>query len=68
MLFIVRWFIIFTGVRVAVMEFALAPLAHWLGIGKKKGQIRFAEQAWVFLYYGTFWTLGMVCGDLAVSV
>ena len=42
------------------MDYLLVPLAHTSGIAKKKKKIRFAEQAWVLIYYGSFWSLGMV--------
>ena len=55
-----HWIVVFTGLRVAVMEYILLPLAENAGIGKKKERIRFAEQAWIFIYAGAFWSLGMV--------
>ena len=42
------------------MDYLLTPLAQIAGIEKKKGRVRFAEQAWIFLYYSAFWSLGMV--------
>lgn len=54
------WIIVFTGLRAAVMDYVLIPFAQKGGIGKRKAQIRFAEQAWLFLYYTLFWSLGMV--------
>lgn len=54
------WIVIFTGLRAAVMEYLLVPLAQRVGIGKKKEMVRFAEQAWIFIYYGACWSLGMV--------
>jgi len=50
----------FTGLRVFVMEYIMSPLAEKGGIHKKKERIRFAEQAWIYVYYGLFWSLGMV--------
>ncbi len=55
------WIVIFTGLRAAVMDYLLVPLARRAGIGRKKETVRFAEQAWIFTYYGVFWSLGMVC-------
>lgn len=46
--------------RCAVMEYILAPIATWAGLRKKKPIVRFAEQAWIMLYYGAFWLTGMV--------
>ena len=54
------WIVVFTGLRAAVMDYILVPLALRGGIKKKKDKVRFAEQAWMFLYSGTFWSLGMV--------
>ncbi|KAI9780545.1 MAG: sphingosine N-acyltransferase lag1 [Geoglossum umbratile] len=56
---VVYWVIIFTGLRAAVMEWLLIPFARWGGVTKLKRRMRFAEQAWLFLYYTAFWTLGM---------
>ena len=42
------------------MNYILEPLAHLANIHKKKDKVRFAEQAWVFIYDTAFWCLGMV--------
>lgn len=52
--------IVFTGLRAAAMDYALVPMARKCGIHKKKATIRFAEQAWLVLYYAAFWFLGTV--------
>lgn len=57
------WIVVFTGLRVAVMDYLLVPLAQAAGITKKKDKTRFAEQTWVLIYYGAFWSLGMVNMD-----
>ena len=54
------WIVVFTGLRAAVMDYILEPLAHLAGIDKKKEKVRFAEQAWIFIYYTASWCLGMV--------
>lgn len=59
--FVLLWTVIFTGVRVAVMEYMLDPLARLGGIRTKKGLDRFKEQAWLIVYYTASWSLGMVC-------
>lgn len=41
------------------MDYALAPLAAICGIDKKKAKVRFAEQAWILIYYTMFWSTGM---------
>lgn len=58
--FITFWIVCFTGLRVAVMDYLLMPWAISGGIKKKKAQVRFAEQAWLLVYYIPFWALGMV--------
>jgi acyl-CoA-dependent ceramide synthase len=54
------WLVIFTGLRVATMEYVLKPCARAGGIVSKKGMTRFAEQGWMFLCYAASWSLGMV--------
>lgn len=56
---VVFWIVLFTGVRAAAMDYILKPFAGWGGVQKKKARVRFAEQAWLLLYYSVFWTLGM---------
>ncbi|KAL8972953.1 MAG: hypothetical protein Q9183_000254 [Haloplaca sp. 2 TL-2023] len=56
---VVFWIVVFTGLRAAVMDYALAPLTSLVGLEKKKEKIRFAEQAWVLMYDTVFWSLGM---------
>ncbi|KAH6643413.1 TLC domain-containing protein [Truncatella angustata] len=50
--------VLFTGLRAGCMEHVLAPFAKLMGIGKKKDITRFAEQAWLLVYYCAFWPLG----------
>ena len=57
--FVFYWIIVCTGARCSVMDYALVPLARWAGIKKKKAQVRFAEQGWMVLCYGTLWCFGM---------
>lgn len=54
------WIIVFTGLRAATMDYVLIPIARMAGTNKKKATVRFAEQAWMLVYYIVFWTLGMV--------
>jgi len=61
--FAFTWAVIFTGLRVAVMEYVLKPFARANGIRSKKGLVRFGEQGWMFLYYAASWCLGMVSSD-----
>jgi hypothetical protein len=58
--FVLLWTVLFTGIRVAVMEYLLDPLARLGGIRSKKGLDRFKEQAWLIVYYTASWSLGMV--------
>ncbi|CAO2654098.1 Nn.00g108310.m01.CDS01 [Neocucurbitaria sp. VM-36] len=57
--FVILWTVIFTGLRVAIMEYILDPLARLGGIRSKKGLDRFKEQAWLIVYYTGSWSLGM---------
>lgn len=57
--FVVLWIVIFTGLRAGTMDYVLIPWARSLGIHKKKQQIRFAEQAWLIVYYSVFYTAGI---------
>lgn len=54
------WIVVLTGLRAAVMDYVLAPLAQAAGVEKKNHQVRFAEQAWILIYYTVFYSLGMV--------
>lgn len=60
------WLVVFTGLRAAVMSYILIPFAQWRGVRGRKGQVRFAEQAWLFLYAVAYFSLGMV-GRLYLS-
>ena len=57
--FVFYWIIVFTGMRCAVMDHILTPLAVWAGIQKKRVRVRFAEQGWILIYYTGFWSTGM---------
>lgn len=57
--FVFFWIIVFTGMRVAVMDYILTPLSSWLGLKRKKMKVRFAEQAWILIYYTLIWFTGM---------
>ncbi|KAL2863078.1 putative longevity-assurance protein (LAC1) [Aspergillus lucknowensis] len=48
----------FTAIRAMAIEWVLQPMAQKLGL-KRKASIRFAEQGWMGMYYGFFWTFGM---------
>lgn len=49
----------FTAARAIAIDWIFCPMAKRNGL-KKKAALRFAEQAWMVVYYGIFWTLGMV--------
>ena len=57
---VLYWIVVFTGLRAGIMDFVLVPFAQRSGVDKKKGQIRFAEQAWLLIYAVAIWSLGMV--------
>lgn len=57
--FLSFWIVMFTFLRATAMDYIFTPLARRGGISTKRGLIRFAEQAWLLVYYSVFWTLGM---------
>ncbi len=57
--FVIAWIVNFTALRAISIDWILRPAAKHLGVAKKS-HLRFAEQGWLVLYHGTFWTLGMV--------
>ncbi|KAH6644213.1 TLC domain-containing protein [Boeremia exigua] len=57
--YVVFWTVVFTGLRVAVMDYILDPLARLAGMKTKKSLDRFKEQAWLIVYYTISWSLGM---------
>jgi acyl-CoA-dependent ceramide synthase len=54
------WIVVFTGLRAAVIDYILMPFARKGGVKTARDQTRFAEQAWLLVYYTVFWPLGMV--------
>lgn len=65
--FVSFWIVMFTFLRATAMDYIFTPLARRGGISTKRGLIRFAEQAWLLVYYSVFWTLGMVCHVLCLK-
>ncbi|TVY48560.1 Sphingosine N-acyltransferase-like protein [Lachnellula occidentalis] len=53
------WITVFTGLRAAVIDHILIPFAKKGGVKTARDQTRFAEQAWLLVYYTIFWPLGM---------
>ncbi|KAM0414492.1 hypothetical protein ACHAPD_007748 [Fusarium lateritium] len=49
--------VLLTGLRDGTMRFVLGPIASAWGLGKDKS-MRFKEQAWLFIYYSTCWSVG----------
>ncbi|CAK3882195.1 Sphingosine N-acyltransferase lag1 [Lecanosticta acicola] len=49
----------FTAFRAFMLDYVLLPLAGKCGIGKRKGKVRFAEQAYLLTYYTIFWSWGV---------
>ncbi|KAI0996341.1 hypothetical protein K3495_g11838 [Podosphaera aphanis] len=41
------------------MDYGLIVIAKKGGVRAKRDQVRFAEQAWLLIYYSVFWSLGM---------
>lgn len=58
MFFVLSWIMIFFGARVSFMDYLAAPFAKWANIKGRKEHVRFAEQAWIFVYDGGMWSLG----------
>lgn len=58
----------FTGLRAAVMDYILMPFAKRAGVKTPRDETRFAEQAWLIIYYMVFWPIGMVCGQFYPSI
>ena len=54
------WIVMFTALRASIMDYVLTPFAAWGGVQKKKDLVRFAEQAWLFIYYSVFIPFGVV--------
>ncbi|KAK5134167.1 hypothetical protein LTR08_006827 [Meristemomyces frigidus] len=52
--------VFFTALRAFSLEYLLMPVAGWAGIGKRKGRARFVEQSYMMIYYGIYWTWGLV--------
>ncbi|KAF4442457.1 hypothetical protein F53441_11743 [Fusarium austroafricanum] len=50
--------VVLTGLRDATMRFVLEPMAAACGLGRDKS-MRFKEQAWLFIWYATCWSIGM---------
>ena len=50
----------FTALRAITIDWIFQPIARAAGL-KRKASIRFAEQGWLLVYYGGFWSYGMVC-------
>lgn len=57
---VLYWIVVLTGLRAAIMDYLLVPLAQMAGVTTKKDKTRFAEQAWILIYDSTVWSLGMV--------
>lgn len=67
--YVAFWVVIFTGLRAAVVSCVLLPLAARAGLRKTKTKVRFAEQAWLLLYYSVMFPLGLVSRQaLALTV
>lgn len=57
---VLYWIVLLTGLRAGAMSYLFIPFARWAGVKKRKGQVRFAEQAWLFCYDTPFFSLGAV--------
>ena len=61
--FVISAALALTAVRAFAIEWVLQPLARRAGL-KRKGSVRFAEQGWQAMYYGSIWAVGLVCTGL----
>lgn len=59
MYLVVSCVVYFTALRAFMLDYVLMPLAGYCGIGRRKGRVRFAEQAYMLLYYTTYWFWGL---------
>lgn len=56
---VASWIIYFTAFRAFMLDYVLLPLAGSCGIGRRKGKVRFAEQAYMLTYYTIYWSWGV---------
>ncbi|KAJ2607532.1 Sphingosine N-acyltransferase lag1 [Coemansia sp. RSA 1365] len=49
--FILHWTVVFTYIRVIVMNKLLVPFARWYGVKSARKLTRFGEQGWLTIYY-----------------
>lgn len=56
---VVSFIVFFTAYRAFLLDYVLMPLAGACGIRKRKGRVRFAEQAHLLIYYYVYWTWGV---------
>jgi len=57
--FVLGFVVYFTALRAVMLDYVLLPVAAACGISKPKVKVRFAEQAYLLLYYGFYWTWGL---------
>ena len=60
-LFVLGWLIMITAIRATIIE-GTYQYVMWLRVMSRKECMRFAEQAFLVVYYGTSFSLGMVRG------
>ncbi|KAK4502368.1 hypothetical protein PRZ48_005793 [Zasmidium cellare] len=51
--------IYFMAFRAFMLDYVLMPIASYCGIGRRKGRVRFAEQAYMLIYYTIYWLWGL---------
>ena len=56
---VLSFIVLFTGVRAFMLDYVLFPLAGLVGIKRHKLRTRFAEQAYLLLYYTIYWSWGL---------
>ena len=60
-LFVLGWLVMITAIRAAIIEGTYQYIT-WLRVMSHKACMRFAEQAFLLVYDGTSFSLGMVRG------
>ena len=58
-LFVLGWLVLMTAIRATIIE-GVYQLVTWLHLMAHKERMRFAEQGFLLVYYGTSFALGMV--------
>lgn len=58
-LFVLGWLVLMTAIRASIIE-GVYQFVTWFRVMSHKARMRFAEQGFLLVYYGTSFSLGMV--------